>query len=91
MSPFDLDGVTELIRRIGEFVTAENLPAEPRDRLQNAVNCYARHLEAGVRLEAWLENADCCSARGLRADRRDKLLKWLDTGGSKLHAEQHAG
>ena len=23
----------------------------------------------------------CCSARGLRADRRDKLLKWLDTGG----------
>ena len=24
---------------------------------------------------------DCCSARGLRADRRDKLLKWLDTWG----------
>ena len=23
----------------------------------------------------------CCSARGLRADRRDKLLKWIDTGG----------
>ena len=23
----------------------------------------------------------CCSARGLRADRRDKLLKLLDTGG----------
>ena len=31
----------------------------------------------------------CCSARGLRADRRDKLLKRLDTGGSKLRAEQH--
>ena len=33
----------------------------------------------------------CCSARGLRADRRDKLLKRLDTageGGAKLHAEQ---
>ena len=25
--------------------------------------------------------ANCCSARGLRADRRDKLLKLLDTGG----------
>ena len=24
---------------------------------------------------------DCCPAHGLRADRRDKLLKWLDTGG----------
>ena len=24
---------------------------------------------------------DCCSARGLHADRRDKLLKLLDTGG----------
>ena len=23
----------------------------------------------------------CCPARGLRADRRDKLLKWRDTGG----------
>ena len=27
------------------------------------------------------ELCQCCSARGLRADRRDKLLKWLDTGG----------
>ena len=25
----------------------------------------------------------------MRADRRDKLLKLLDTGGQKLHAEQH--
>ena len=29
-----------------------------------------------------------CSACALRADRRDKLLKWFDTAGSKLHAEQ---
>ena len=28
-----------------------------------------------------LDGLDCCSARGLRADRRDKLLKSLDTGG----------
>ena len=46
------------IRRIGEFAGDENLPAEPRDRLQNVVNRYARHLEAGARLEAWLEDAD---------------------------------
>ena len=32
----------------------------------------------------------CCSASSLRADRRDKLLKRLDTRGSKLHAEQQA-
>ena len=32
----------------------------------------------------------CCSARGLRADRRGKRLKWLDTAGSELSAEQHA-
>ena len=33
--------------------------------------------------------ARCYSARGLHADRRDKLLKWRDTRGSQLHAEQH--
>ena len=27
------------------------------------------------------DNLSCCSARGLRAARHDKLLKWLDTGG----------
>ena len=27
------------------------------------------------------EQRECCPARGLRADRRDKLLKLLDTGG----------
>ena len=28
-----------------------------------------------------LRQAECCSARGLRADRHDKLLKLFDTGG----------
>ena len=55
MSPFDLDGVAALIRRIGEFAGNENLPAEPRRRLQGLVQRYNRHLEAGARLEAWLE------------------------------------
>ena len=58
MSPFDLDGAAELSRRIGEFAGNENLPAEPRRRLQALVRRYTRHLEAGARLEAWLEDAD---------------------------------
>ena len=58
MSPFDLDGAAELIRRIGEFANDESLPAEPRRRLHGLVRRYNRHLEAGARLEAWLEDAD---------------------------------
>ncbi|MDE0341654.1 MAG: AAA family ATPase, partial [Deltaproteobacteria bacterium] len=58
MSPFDLDGAAELIRRIGEFAGDNNLPAEPRRRLLGLVRRYNRHLEAGARLEAWLEDAD---------------------------------
>ena len=46
------DGAAALIRRIGEFAGDEKLPAELRDRLQNVVNRYAPHLEAGDRLEA---------------------------------------
>ena len=58
VSPFDLDGAAELVRRIGEFAGNEHLPAGPRRRLQGLVRRYTRHLEAGARLEAWLENAD---------------------------------
>ena len=58
MSPFDLDGAAALIRRIGEFAGNENLPAEPRRRLQVVVRRYTQHLEASVRLKAWLEEAD---------------------------------
>ena len=58
MSPFDLDGAAELIRRIGEFAGNENLPAQPRRRLHGLVQRYTRHLEAAARLEAWLDDAD---------------------------------
>ncbi len=58
MSPFDLDGAAALIRRIDAFAGNENLPAEPRRRLRALVQRYTRHLEAGARLEAWLEEAD---------------------------------
>ena len=55
---FDLDGTAELIRRIAEFAGKENLPAEPRRRLQDLVDSYTGHVEAGARVEAWLGDAD---------------------------------
>ena len=58
MSPFDLDGAAELIRRVGEFAGREDLPAEPRRQLQDLVGRYNRHVEAGARVEAWLRDAD---------------------------------
>ena len=44
------------------------------DRSRCVLHMQKALTEMNVRL-------DCCSARGLRADRRDKLLKWLDTRG----------
>lgn len=58
MFPFDLDGAAALILRIGEFAGDENLPAEPRQRLQGLVRRYNRHFEAGACLQAWLEDTD---------------------------------
>ena len=57
-SPFDLDGAAELIRRIREFAGKEDLPAEPRQRLEDLVGRYTGHVEAGARLDAWLGDAD---------------------------------
>ena len=48
------------------------------------VGCGLERAASGGGLRRQLPVERCCSARGLRADRRDKLLKWLDTGGSKL-------
>ena len=42
MSPFDLEGAAELLRRIGEFAGKEGLPAEPRRRLEGLVGRYTR-------------------------------------------------
>ena len=58
ISPFDLDGAAELIRRVGEFAGREGLPAEPRRQLQDLVDRYNRHVQAGARLESWLRDAD---------------------------------
>ena len=58
MSPFDLDGAAELIRRVEEFAGKEDLPAEPRRQLQDLVGRYNRHVEAGARVETWLSDAD---------------------------------
>ena len=52
ISPFDLDGAAELIRRVGEFAGKEDLPAEPRRQLRDLVGRYNRHVEDGARVEA---------------------------------------
>ena len=57
-SPFNLDGAAELIRRVGKFAGREGLPAEPRRQLQDLVDRYNRHVQAGARVEAWLRDAD---------------------------------
>ena len=49
-----------------------------------------RSRELGPLLEA-VFGPDCCSARGLRADRRDKLLKWRDTGGQNCTPNNRLG
>ena len=61
-SPFDLDGTAELIRRIAEFAGKEDLPAEPRQRLQDLVDSYTGHVEAGARHAGWWGSAAARSA-----------------------------
>ena len=58
ISPFDLDGAAELIRRVGEFANKAGLPDKPRQRLEDLVERYNRHVQAGARVEAWLRDAD---------------------------------
>ena len=83
----------------------------PRMMLALLIYCYAngifssRRIERATRRDIGVRfvaanshpDHDCCSARELRADRRDKLLKWLDTGGhncapsNKQRKERAAG
>ena len=45
-------------------------------------------IQSNLSLDRFQHGPTCCSARGLHADQRDKILKWLDTAGSELHTEQ---
>ena len=66
-------GLGELAGRAGEV--ADLARVDHRQRQPGGAQRRGhRRLVAAGRLE-------CCSARGLRADRRDNLLKLLDTGG----------
>ena len=58
VSPYDLDGAAELIRRIAAFAANERVPAEPRQRLQAMVDRYRAHERARTRVRDWLQTAD---------------------------------
>ena len=58
VSPYDLDGAAELIRRIAAFAANERVPAEPRRRLQAMVDRYHAHERARTRVRDWLRTAD---------------------------------
>ena len=58
VSPYDLDGAAELIRRIAAFAQNERVPAEPRRRLQAMVDRYGAHERARTRVRDWLRTAD---------------------------------
>ena len=58
VSPYDLEGAAELIRRIAAFAENERVPAEPRQRLQAMVDRYRAHDQARTRVRDWLKAAD---------------------------------
>ena len=58
ISPYDLDGATELIERIAEFAGNERVPAEPRRRLQAMVDGYRAHVRARTHVQNWLKASD---------------------------------
>ena len=58
VSPYNLDGAAELIRRIAAFAANERVPAEPRRRLQAMVDRYRAHDRARTRVQNWLQAAD---------------------------------
>ena len=58
VSPYDLDGAAELVRRIAAFAANERVPAEPRRRLQAMVDRYRAHERARSRVRDWLQTAD---------------------------------
>ena len=58
VSPYDLDGAAELVRRIAAFAENERIPAEPRRRLQAMVDRYRAHDRARSRVRDWLQTAD---------------------------------
>ena len=66
-----------LVKLRAAGATLSKLPCDEAAQLRAALR---RSRRQKTTTEA-LRKDNCCSARGLRADRRDKLLKWRDTGG----------
>ena len=58
VSPYELDGAADLVRRIAAFAENERVPAEPRQRLQAMVDRYRAHVQARTRVQNWLDAAE---------------------------------
>ena len=54
-------------------------------------HCTAREAAAFFAKIGGMTPSVCCSARGLRADRHDKLLKLFDTGGQNCTPNNRVG
>ncbi len=73
VSPYDLDGAADLVRRIAAFAENERVPTEPRQCLQAVVDRYRAHVLARDRVRNWLKAAD----RHVRnLDRLARALDW---------------
>ena len=59
------------------------------DDILAAVKRFCLRVDQYSCSELRIRGSRCCSARELRAERRDKPSKWLDTTESNLQAEQH--
>ena len=90
VSPYELDGAAELVRRIAAFAENERVPEEPRQRLQGMVDRYRAHVQARTRVQDWLDAAEehwqgfadlarQASSLGVRPERLPGWPDWLES------------
>ena len=90
VSPYELDGAADLVRRIAAFAENERVPEEPRQRLQAMVDRYRAHVRARTRVQDWLDAAEehwqgfddlARKARslGVRPERLPAWPDWLES------------
>ena len=90
VSPYELDGAADLVRRIAAFAENERVPEEPRQRLQAMVDRYRAHVRARTRVQNWLDAAEehwrgfddlARKARslGVRPERLPAWPDWLES------------
>ena len=80
VSPYDLDGAAELVRRIAAFAANKRVPVAPRRRLQAMVDGYRAHVRARTHVQNWLKASDEHWERFHSLFRRARALDvWIDT------------